>query len=445
MERIEPATLQGPRAYFTDIDHRIVSRSQNKQSLRSEVEHRLKVLLMTKGIVVCAASHLTSPFAYYLFRDNPILLSKGLVVPALRKDRRDIADVFEGTDVPDISRSLKKEMVRFYQDNMTKVVVWDLFDNSSWFRSAFLHHLRTENSVLRRHLKTASKKKIAAMIQKVELGPLLDRTTIEELSQELKGADRISLLKFRELVYHLSGSRVVHCEGNLPQGDYIDYDLSDLSEGNTSLSEVSVFWKIFLELAFDTLRRPNLPIDVLDLLSFDDINQVRQPLLDGGFQAKYDEIVRRSVQAIVSDAPGQTLLQVSEMMPIRDNLASTFAEVFEEEFGGFAKKKSRSLGGRQASIKSGISLALGVATLSPDPITKIPAIIGGTLMGVHAFIVNLSSTLRTPKGVNQYRTYLERREAVLRKIINESKISDKTPLLDAVDVLASYLSERLRV
>ena len=145
MNKIEASDFKGPRAYFTNFDHRIVSRSPDTALLRRNVERRLKILLLTKHTVVCAASHLTSEFAYSLFRDNPILLEEELIVPALRRDRRDMADVFSGKDVPVISSSQSKEMIAFYENNLRKVVSWDLFDNSFWFRNNFLQQLLYKN------------------------------------------------------------------------------------------------------------------------------------------------------------------------------------------------------------------------------------------------------------------------------------------------------------
>jgi hypothetical protein len=78
MKRIDPQTFKGPRAYFTNFDYRIVERTRNREKLRQDIERKLKILLLTKNTIVCAASHLTSEFAYQLFRENPILLNKGL-------------------------------------------------------------------------------------------------------------------------------------------------------------------------------------------------------------------------------------------------------------------------------------------------------------------------------------------------------------------------------
>ena len=283
------------------------------------------------------------------------------------------------------------------------------------------------------------------MVKEVEANPILEREPIEGLSQGLKDADRISLLNFRELLYHISGSRVVYCEGNLPQEDYIDYDLRDIFEGNTSLSDIVVFWKIFLEVAFDTLRKPNLPIDLLDSLDFENIHQIRKPLLDGNFQEKYDQIVKEAVQAIIGDNPSKIMLDVNQIMLIRDRLAVTFDEIFEKELADFSKKKMKALQGQRQLVKSSSSFALGVLGLVPHPIVSVIAGAASILMETPSFFINLFGTIKTRKGMNQYQAYLERREAALRKTIDKSRISEKSPLLDAVDVLASYLSEKVRV
>ena len=80
------------------------------------------------------------------------------------------------------------------------------------------------------------------------------------------------------------GARVVNCESALPQENYIDYDLSDLTQKRTRLSEDQILSKLFRELVFDSLQKRFLPVDMLDLLSFEDILKIRKPLLGSVFQ-----------------------------------------------------------------------------------------------------------------------------------------------------------------
>jgi hypothetical protein len=44
MERIDPVNFQGPRAYFTDFDYKIVRFKHRKEAYRREVERRLKII-----------------------------------------------------------------------------------------------------------------------------------------------------------------------------------------------------------------------------------------------------------------------------------------------------------------------------------------------------------------------------------------------------------------
>jgi hypothetical protein len=88
MRRTDATSFVGPRAYFTNIDHRVLQNQPTAQ-VRRQIERELKVLLLTKHTVVCAALHLTGQFAYDLFRANPVLLDKEMIVPALRNDRND--------------------------------------------------------------------------------------------------------------------------------------------------------------------------------------------------------------------------------------------------------------------------------------------------------------------------------------------------------------------
>ena len=92
MKRINPNSLYGPRAYFTDIDEKIVRFKLDRNAYRREVERRLKILLIIKNTIVCAASHLAHEFAYTFFRSNPILLEKKIVIPALRRDKQHVTE-----------------------------------------------------------------------------------------------------------------------------------------------------------------------------------------------------------------------------------------------------------------------------------------------------------------------------------------------------------------
>jgi hypothetical protein len=105
-------------------------------------------------------------------------------------------------------------------------------------------------------------------------------------------------LNFEGLVYQLSGARVVNCETALPQENYIDYSFTDFSEHRVALSDTQIFLKIFFEMAFETLCTYALPGELLDVLSFEDINYLRTPIGESSFRKKYDELINKSIQIV---------------------------------------------------------------------------------------------------------------------------------------------------
>ena len=129
MRRVKPETIRGPRAYFTDFDHRIVDRTRSLATLRQKGERKLKALLLLKGQIVCAASHLSTRFAYGFFKENPILLTSGSILPAFRSDKKDFSELFARKRFKE-----KNSAIQFYKDHIQKTVDWELDKNSMWFR-----------------------------------------------------------------------------------------------------------------------------------------------------------------------------------------------------------------------------------------------------------------------------------------------------------------------
>ena len=115
MKRINPSSFSGPRAYFTDFDHRIVTRTSNLQTLKRKGERKLKALLLLKGQIVCAASHLATRFAYEFFEINPILLTSGAIIPAFRSDKTDLSELFARKRFKE-----KDSAIQFYKDSIQK-------------------------------------------------------------------------------------------------------------------------------------------------------------------------------------------------------------------------------------------------------------------------------------------------------------------------------------
>jgi len=439
MERVYPYEFKGPRAYFTDFDYKIVQFKPDKKTYRREVERRLKIILLTKNTVVCAASHFTHEFAYSLFNDNPILLDENMILPALRRDKDHVIDYL---DRGLVRGSLKQNIESFYQDHVTKVVDWELMPNTTWFRQHLLEALSDDRSVVRRSL-TIPKTRIHALIDELQASSVLFWEIISESVSNWDMKNQRKLLNFVNLVYHMSGAKTVNCEGALPEENYIDYNLTDFSRHKTLLSDTQVFLKLLFELAFEIMYKYTLPVELLDILAFEDIYYLRKPLENSSFRVKYDNLIRSSINAIrkTSADHDETLAyDIKESGKILGQISTTFEEIFTQELLEFRKKKQRER--TEELRKSAISLGFQAAGLIPFVSTITNAI--SITSALEEFFVNVSKRIKSKEEVKDQVSYIREKEKTLHKLIEETSLSEDTVLLDALDLLVSTIFAKLR-
>ncbi len=432
MKRTESADLQGANAYFTNFDNRIVASSNNFEVLERHIERNLKVLLLTKNNIVCAASHLINPIAYKLFSSNPILLEKEMVIPAFRKDKKEISELFEGKK---ISHKRKKDYTSFYNDFLSKTVLWELQENSTWFRDTFVRGLASENSVIRSNLRHLSTRKIKDLIQKIQGCKILDRGTIDRLLAHFDTHSQLILRNYRELVYHMSGARVVNCESTLPQENYIDYSFTDLKNRKTHLSELQIFWKIYIELLLEMLNRYKFPIEVLDYLSFEDIHSIRQPILNSNFIENYNYFLHCSVDFISQNNEIDILYNAQELMKIREALECQYKEIFKSQLSSYFKRES--LHYSKKFLKNSANIGLGFL--------PIPNIINGVLGLVNEIkpaYFNIYQSFVNAKAISNYDYYIQEKEYVLKNYINKFDIREGTEMVDMIKLIQYTLSAK---
>jgi len=435
MKRINPTNFDGPRAYFTDFDYEIVRFKRNKEAYRKEIERKLKIFFLTKNTVVCAASHLTHEFAYDLFNDNPILLNNQMIIPALREDKEHVVDYLNEKK---IKKSLKEDMSAFYRDNVNKVASWELIDNSSWFKENLIKELENENSVIRRNLTSMRKETLSSVINKIESQEVLFRESLIETISTLPRNEWKILSNFINLVYHMSGARVVNCETALPQENYIDYSLADISKRRIVLSETQIFWKIFLELAFETMLRKNIPIELLDILTFEDVYYLRKPIETSSFRKRYDDLIQKSTQVIEKNNPNDMLFDIEELLEIKSEISKGFKEIFELELPEMLKKKHV----RHVKEFGKSSLSVGIGLVGFIPGVSIISNLLGLLSPSREFFVNLNQTFRSRRDVNRYDLYIKNKEKTLHEMVEKSSFSEKSELLDVVNLLVESISSK---
>jgi hypothetical protein len=178
----------------------------------------------------------------------------------------------------------------------------------------------------------------------------------------------------------------------LPQENYIEYDLADLQQKRTRLTEEQILWKLLVELILDSLQRTVVPIEMLDEFSFRDILKIRQPLLQSSFQTKYDMLMKSIVGK--PNAERFSLLSVDDQESIRADLAQTFREVLEKELPFFLKRKAIQHSRQLATVSS--SIALNLLGLAPG--LGLIAGVAGILKDSPALVFNLGDTYDCSKS-----------------------------------------------
>ncbi len=428
MERIDCKQLLGANAYFTNFDQRIVASSSNHEQLKKNAERVLKVLLLTKNNVVCAASHLFNDVAFDIIQKNPVLLDEKMLIPAYRDDHSDLEELIDNKT---IDKSKKDTMLKFYKDHLSKTVNWNLFENSNWFQTTFIKGLTTEHSVVRSNLSSLTASEIELLIEKVTKEKVLSREVIENISKNYSKENQLIIRNYRELVYHMSGARVVNCESTLPQENYIDYSLTDIKNRKTILSEYHIFSKLFIELLFESLGKQKIQIELLDCLSFDDISKIRIPILESSFIEGYNKLFYESVESSVSkEKEDNQLYDLNEISKIRVSLENSFKTVFDEELKTFAKNKK--IGVCKSIIKDSVEFGIGF----------IPFI--GNIIDTASYIkhlyFNLINLLNSNRDVKDYYTSNEQKCMLLKDSIEKQEIiSDKHQFIDFYELLSSTI------
>jgi len=434
MKRINPKSLRGPRAYFTDFDHRIISRTRNLAAIKLKGKRKLKALLILKGQIVCAASHLATRFSYRFFKDNPSLLTSGAIIPAFRSDKTELSELFAKKRFKE-----KTSAIEFYKDHIHKTVNWDLDENSMWFRDRFLNDLEDDNSLMRNQISSESQSIVGKLAAEIRSGSLLGRELIDRVSKDLPRNEKRLLQNYRELLYHMSGARVVNCESALQQENYIDYDLADFHQKRVRLSEEQILSKLLIELVFDSLQKSILPIELLDLLTFEDILLIRQPLLSSSFQKKYDSLIQSVVGSHTSKK--YELFNIEKLETIRRDLSECFDNVLQEELPKYLKKKALDQSKELASVSS--SVALGLAGAVPGVGLVASAI--SVMKDTPALFVNIGQTFRSIKSISKQGEYYQNKKQLLRKEIEQSSIGEKATIYEMVDLLLNVISKRMQL
>ena len=410
---ILPKNLVGPRTFFTDYDP-----SDRAEADVKDVIRKLKLQFLLKNKIIVGASS--------LFHDNWIdllkneeglaqLLNDGSLVPALRENFASIKDFFYEKDNHDESK------ISFLKEHVKHVLPWNLKENSDWFCNKIFESITCPNSALRRHTKISDAQS-AELIKKIDAlknkTSYFKRSHVNNAVKTLLPEHADYFANFSQLVYRISGARVVNAEGHFPQSSLSH---SGITNTDAILSDESIFWDLFVDAVVSHLNSAVIISENrLDQLSFSDIQKIRNDHLNNTFIQKFDRLISdiKSNQNILDS--DNLILTCEEIISVADDLKKGFYSCIGSEILD-RKKRQKSEG-----LFEGASAILQWTPIGPvvGVLSTLQAIPSAT----NFFSPELSDTIK------------KKSDLFKNLIANKTKFSlqNKMALLDMYRYLVSF-------
>jgi len=435
MKFIDPTNLKIPRVYFTEFDRvthsQVAWTAEDVEEIKRNLERKVKLLSLIKGVVIIATSHLfESELAQEFIKENPIVLEKGIILPALISSYKNFSDFLfaKREESKERERYLSKdkdEISTLLSNSVNAVVKWDVDLTTKWFKQRLLQDLENERSVLRFNLSAVPQPLITDVASRISELEFPSRGEIYNIAKN--SGDKIlwaRLCDYTDFVYYLSGARAVNSEGVLPQENLIDFSITDLAQGKTKLSDYEIFYRIFLRIIKDKTQK-FFPVEILDLLTFEDIVELRETLLHSGFVEKYNKLMEKTKERVEITDTEQLILSVDELSQFENELHSIFTDTVVTEVYQMKKIDLQ---------KRGLKV-----------LTSLGALLTfyGTVESVLQLTINVLSLLGLNTQLNQTERRIKQNLQRIEKLVDRSSLDQKPLLLKYLAEISKKYSSKL--
>ncbi|MBM2816349.1 MAG: hypothetical protein HW421_3111 [Ignavibacteria bacterium] len=419
MKFIDPQNLELPRVYFTEFDRVTYSQvewnNQEINDIKLNLERKVKLLALIKGFVVIATSHLfESELAQEFIKENPIVLEKGILVPALISKYKSFTDFYHYKKNESKEKELysqKEDINCLLMNSVDSVISWDVNLTSQWFKERLIKDLNEEKSVLRHNLSDIKNTVICDLSDKISEIISPSRGDIYKLGKNTGNKLLWEILcNYTDFVYYLSGAHAVNSEGVLPQENLIDFSITDLEKGKTKLSEYEIFYKIFVNIIHDKTQK-YFPVEILDLLTFKEIIELRESLFHSKFIEKYNLLMEKTKNKVDLFDTDKIILSLSELCEFEDELQKIFTEAVVNEIKIMKKIEKVKKGGKLlTNIGSSFTFY-------------------GTIESVYQIIISLLSFSGFDKQINNIEKRVSNNLIKLKEIVERNDFDNKPILM----------------
>jgi hypothetical protein len=435
MKFIDPTNFKIPRVYFTEFDRVTYSQvawtTEDVKEIKRNLDRKVKLLGLIKGVVIIATSHsFESELAQEFIRENPIVLEEGIILPALISKYNNFSDFLsakreESKEREEYLSNDKEEINTLLSNCVGAVVKWDVNLSTKWFKQRLLQDLEDERSVLRFNLSTVPPPRIADVSSQIGELEFPSRGEIYKIAKN--SGNKIlwtRLCDYTDFVYYLSGARAVNSEGVLPQENLIDFSVADLVREKTKLSDYEIFHRMFLSIVKDKTQK-FFPVEILDLLNFEDIVELRKTLLHSGFVEKYNGLMEKTKERVEITDTEQLILSVDELTQFENELHSIFTDTVVTEIYQMNKIDLQ---------KRGLKVLTNLGSLLT---------FYGPITSVIQLNVNVLSLLGFNTQIRQTERRIEQNLQRIEKFVDRSSLDKKPLLLKFLSEMSKKYSSKL--
>ena len=356
MKLVSGDSLLRCRIYLTIFDRITYSQvawsASDVEDIKKALERKLKFLILIKGHVVIAASHLLeSELAHEILLSHPRLFSEGIVVPALRSEFQTFeqfldARISEGKESSDCGKAERRAVAEMLDATVALAVSWHIEQASQWFQQRLIAELQDEQSLLRSCLRQGQIIVPPDIVGQIAELSNLSRNDVYQIGKKTRDKHFWEILcNYTDFVYYLSGARAVESEGVLPQESLMDFSLSDMAGGRTHLSDMEVFFKIFVDI-LKAATHTHFPIDVLDALEIEDALDLHHVAVNQQFIEKYNTIQERAKEGLTLHDPERLVMLMEELEQYEIDLHNEYHHAIEAELPGSMQDRKRARGGK---------------------------------------------------------------------------------------------------
>jgi hypothetical protein len=345
MELVSTNSLHGSRAYLTVFDRITYSQvawsPQDVADLQRSLERQLKFIILIKGHVVIAASHLLeSELAHEILLPHPRLFTESIVVPALRSEFQSFeqfldAKLAEVRGASEYDGAKKRDVAKMLDQMVSLAARWEVDKTSSWFQQRMVADLKDESSLLRSCLRQNRVIASPDLAKQIAAVPRLGRNDVYRIAKSTQDKGLWELLaNYADFIYYLSGAKAVDSEGVLPQENLMDFSLSDMAGGKTHLSDMEVFFKMFVDIV-KAATHAHFPIEVLDVLCVEDVLDLHHVAVNEDFTEKYNMIQAKTKEGLVLRDPERLVMLMQELEQYENDLHTQYQRAIDAELPGY--------------------------------------------------------------------------------------------------------------